>query len=50
MILEGIAESVRKKYGDEAWQQVAKKAGIAKQSFGKSPIPLLLRVTVVAEM
>ncbi len=36
LILEGIAECLRKKYGDEAWNRIRVKAGITHTSFGKN--------------
>ena len=33
LILEGIAEAIRRKFGDEAWLEIKKKAGVKHDTF-----------------
>lgn len=50
LLLEGIADAVRRKFGEEVWQEVRKKAGVPHHTFvmhktySETVIPRLVKV------
>ncbi len=35
LLLESIAESIRKKYGEQSWNKISAKAGLTHHTFGE---------------